>query len=146
MLRIEFSGTSHEIAFKDLIDDVSKLVQIMAWCCPAFNQCLTISMLLYGMSRPQWVELINSLWPGDATWRHRKRSTLAQVMAFISKHLDDVKMPINKTRLKIAVLKWHLGLPGANELKAYITLYAEDTTEVGITVNSLRLSDAYMRQ
>ena len=30
--------------------------------------------------------------------------------------LDDVKIPINKTRLKIAVLKWHLGLPGANEL------------------------------
>ena len=27
--------------------------------------------------------------------------------------LDDVKIPINKTRLKIAVLKWHLGLPGA---------------------------------
>ena len=31
--------------------------------------------------------------------------------------LDDVKIPIDKTRLKIAVLKWHLGLPGANELK-----------------------------
>ena len=30
--------------------------------------------------------------------------------------LDDVKKPINKTRLKIVVLKWHLGLPGANEL------------------------------
>ena len=30
--------------------------------------------------------------------------------------LDDVKIPINKTRLKIAVLKWHPGLPGANEL------------------------------
>ena len=30
--------------------------------------------------------------------------------------LYDVKMPINKTRLKIAILKWHLGLPGANEL------------------------------
>ena len=30
--------------------------------------------------------------------------------------LDDVKIPINKTRLKTAVLKWHPGLPGANEL------------------------------
>ena len=30
--------------------------------------------------------------------------------------LDNVKIPINKTRLKIAVLKWHPGLPGANEL------------------------------
>ena len=27
-----------------------------------------------------------------------------------------MKITINKTRLKIAVLKWHLGLPGANEL------------------------------
>ena len=30
--------------------------------------------------------------------------------------LDDVKIPIHKMKLKIAVLKWHLGLPGANEL------------------------------
>ena len=30
--------------------------------------------------------------------------------------LDDLRIPINKTRLKIAVLIWHLGLPGANEL------------------------------
>ena len=30
--------------------------------------------------------------------------------------LDDVKIPINKTRLKIAVSKWHLGLPWTNEL------------------------------
>ena len=30
--------------------------------------------------------------------------------------LDDVKIPINKMRLKIAVLKWHLGLPGANAI------------------------------
>ena len=29
--------------------------------------------------------------------------------------LGDLKKPINKTRLKIAVLKWHPGLPGANE-------------------------------
>ena len=30
--------------------------------------------------------------------------------------LDDVKIPIDKIRVKIAVLKWHPGLPGANEL------------------------------
>ena len=29
---------------------------------------------------------------------------------------DDVKITINKTRYKIAVLNWHPGLPGANEL------------------------------
>ena len=27
-----------------------------------------------------------------------------------------MKIPIDKTRLKIAVLEWHLGLSGANEL------------------------------
>ena len=30
--------------------------------------------------------------------------------------LDDVKIPTNKTRLEIALLKWHPCLPGANEL------------------------------
>ena len=35
---------------------------------------------------------------------------------------EDVKIPINKTRLKIAVLKWHPGLPGTNELKLQLHL------------------------
>ena len=34
--------------------------------------------------------------------------------------LDNVKVPINKTRLKIAVLKWHPGLPGTNELTSFL--------------------------
>ena len=34
--------------------------------------------------------------------------------------LDYVKIPINKTRLKIAALKWHPGLPGANELNSIL--------------------------
>ena len=82
--------------------------------------------------------LVNSLWPGDATRQHGTRSTLAQVMAWCltapshyltnvdlssvrchgihlrALSLDDVKIPINKTKLKIAVLTWHPGLPGAN--------------------------------
>ena len=84
--------------------------------------------------------LLNSLWPDDAIWRYGTRSTLDQVMAcclmapshyvnqcwlIISEvpllhlralSLDDVKIQINKIRLKIAVLKWHLVIPGANEL------------------------------
>ena len=32
----------------------------------------------------------------------------------------DVKIPINKTIFKIAVLKWHLGLPGASELMPWL--------------------------
>ena len=83
---------------------------------------------------------LNSLWPSDTIWRHKTRSTLAQVMAccltapshylnqcwlssvrshgihLMALSLDDAKIPINKTRLKIAVLKWHLGLPGASQL------------------------------
>ena len=83
---------------------------------------------------------INSLWPEDAIQRHGTRSTLDQVWLVAWRHqantwsnvdlssvrslgihlralsLEDVKIPINKTRLKIAVLNWHPGLPGANEL------------------------------
>ena len=36
------------------------------------------------------------------------------------------KISINKTRLKIAVLKWHLGLPGVNELNS---LWPMDTMD-----------------
>ena len=57
-------------------------------------------------------------------WRHQA-ITWTNVDLFVRSHgihlrglsLDDVKIPINKTRLKIAVLKWHPGLPRANELK-----------------------------
>ena len=88
---------------------------------------------------------INSLWPGDTIWRHGTRSALAQVMACCltapSHYLNQcwliigevpwhssqgiisrqVKIPINKRRLKIAVLKWNLGPPGANELMQCFT-------------------------
>ena len=91
-------------------------------------------------------QILNSLGPSDAIWHQRSSSTLVQVMACclmapshyqclliivclsislsVRSHgihlralsLDDVKIPINKARLKIAVLKWHLGLSEANEL------------------------------
>ena len=68
------------------------------------------------VSRPQCV--LNSLWPNDTIWRQRSGSTLAQVMACCltapSNHLNqcrhiikDLKIPINKTRLKIEFLKSH---------------------------------------
>ena len=57
-------------------------VQVMAWCRQAtsryLGQCWPRPMLPYGVTRPQWV---NSLWPSDATWRHRSGWTLTQVMA-----------------------------------------------------------------
>ena len=51
------------------------------------------------------------MWPSDTIWQQKSGSTLAQ---------DGTKQFISdtnhKTRLRIAVLKWHPGLPGANEL------------------------------
>ena len=61
---------------------------------------------------------------GSGNWRHQSITWTNVDLSSVrslgfhlrASSLDDVKIPINKTRLKIAVLKWHLGLPGANEL------------------------------
>ena len=82
----------------------------------------------------------DSLRPCDAIWRHKSGSTLAQVMAccltapshylnqcwlIISKvqwHSSecnctrDTSAPITNISLKMTYLKFHLNLPGANEL------------------------------
>ena len=106
--------------------------------CPTLKRCITRRCISISLLTGRLIErlVLNSLWPGDAIWRHGTRSTLAQVMVccltapshYLNQcwlslvgslviHLralllDDVMIPINKTRLKIAVLKWHLGLPG----------------------------------
>ena len=58
---------THEIALrwmlKNLTNDISTLVQVMAWCrqAPSYclSQCWPWSMSLYDITRPQWV---NWLW------------------------------------------------------------------------------------
>ena len=44
-------------------EDQSKLVQVMAWCRQATSHCLSQcwprSLLLYGVTRPQWVNMIS---------------------------------------------------------------------------------------
>ena len=49
---------------RDLTDDKSTLVRVMAWCCQAtshyLSQCWPSSMSLYGVTRPQWVNLPDS--------------------------------------------------------------------------------------
>ena len=58
-------------------------------------------------------------------WRHQAITWTNVDLSSLRSHsihlcalsLEDLKKPINKTRLKIAVLKWHPGLPGANVLK-----------------------------
>ena len=46
---------------RDLTDDKSTLVQVMAWCCQVtshyLNQCWPRSPTPYGVTRPQWVNL-----------------------------------------------------------------------------------------
>ena len=59
---------------RDLTDDKSTLVQVMAWCHQAtshyLSQCWPSSMPQYGVTRPQWV---NSLALGRFEWNLDKQ-------------------------------------------------------------------------
>ena len=48
--------------------------------------------------------LLNSLWPNDAIWRHRSRSTLAQVMACC---LTTPSHYLNQCWLIMSEVQWH---------------------------------------
>ena len=48
--------------------------------------------------------LLNSLWPNDAIWRHRSRSTLAQVMAYC---LTAPSHYLNQCWLIFSKVQWH---------------------------------------
>ena len=69
ILVIDCWGISCEIALLwmslDFTDDQSTLVQVMAWCHQAtshyLSQCWPRSLLPYGITRPQWVNM-------DFTW------------------------------------------------------------------------------
>ena len=85
------------------INNMPALVQIMAWRRlgdkPLSEPMMVSSLTDICVMRPQWVKwnggfilkfpfmlviyiyYLNSLWPGDAIWRHGTRSTLTQVMA-----------------------------------------------------------------
>ena len=66
MLGNNFMGTSCETALRwmpwNTFGDKSTLVQVMAWCRQAtshyLNQCWPRSMSSYGVTRPQWVNII----------------------------------------------------------------------------------------
>ena len=63
---IKSFSTSHEITLswmsQNTFGDKSILVLVMAWCCqatsPYLNQCRPRSSMPYGISGPQWVNLI----------------------------------------------------------------------------------------
>ena len=76
-----------------------------------YNGCNYLSMLgltlIHVSKRGPWQiqELsINSLWPGDAIWRHGARSTLAQVMACC---LMAPSHDLNQCWLIIGEVPWH---------------------------------------
>ena len=54
---------------------------------------------------------------GNGTWANVDLSSMRSLGIHLRPlSLDDVKIPINKTGLKIAAFEWQLGLPGANKL------------------------------
>ena len=61
-----------------------------------------------------WLRLWLIAWQHKAiTWTNVDLSSVMSLGIHLrALFLDNVKIPIKKTRLKIAVLKWHLGLPG----------------------------------
>ena len=111
-----------------------------AGLCTNLQNDLTIEMEILE-EREFAISEFNSLWPSDTIWRHRSGSTLAQVMACCltapSHYLNQCWLIINKVQwhssehnytrdtsapkikisLKMTYLKFHLNLPGANELR-----------------------------
>ena len=67
LIGIFTSSMDNALRPRDLTDDKSTLVQVMAWCCQATSHYLTqswpSSMSTYGITRPQWVKdgVLNSL-------------------------------------------------------------------------------------
>ena len=55
---------------QDLMDDMSTLVWVMAWCRQAashyLSKCWPTSLLPYGVTRPQWVKIVYRM--GYVTW------------------------------------------------------------------------------
>ena len=70
ILMVDCCGISCEIALiwmtLDFTDDMSTLVQVMAWCRQAtshyLSQCWPRSLLPYGVTRPEWVKGIYLTW------------------------------------------------------------------------------------
>ena len=98
-------GISHEISpiliSLEFTDDQSTLVQVMAWFHQAtshyLSQCLPISLLLYGVTWPEWVNSFQTYVKDLEHWSRETalmwlsqdltddESTLAQVMAWCHK-------------------------------------------------------------
>ena len=115
-------GISSKIALRwiplDLTDDMSTLVQVMAWCRQAsshyLSQCWSRSQSPYGVTRPQWVNSskrhdafmcwwlasgpwlvrnngLSHIWHQAITWTNADFSTTDLLGTYISEILVDIQ-------------------------------------------------------
>ena len=106
-LVIDCRGLSHEIAFKwlslDLTNDKSTLVQVMAWCHQATShylmQCWPRSTLAYGITRPQWINVMTCE-NDDKTWSPTKKES-AQ---FLPVHTNISIISISKRISRVGIM------------------------------------------
>ena len=158
ILVIDDWGISCEIALtwkpQDLTDDKSTLVQVMAWCRQAtshyLSQCWPSSLSPYGVIRPQWVNCFNFIfdlvvpygittiwhhwlgywhvawWNQAITWTNVPLLSTGTSGTSFSDILNNIQM--------ISLMNMHLIMLSA---KCWQFCWG---------LNSLRPSDAYMRQ
>ena len=93
----------------DFTDDQSALVQVMACCLTApshyLSQCWPRSLLPYGVTRPQWVKLVNGPRESTKIYLHKHNNT---------QH--------NKNRVRILSLKHHLYTKWTNNADTVISI------------------------
>ena len=76
----------------------TNVIYFIAWHRATRPQCVEDRVVLTGYI------IFNSLWPGDAIWRHRTRSTLVQIMACC---LTAPSHYLNQCWLIISEVPWH---------------------------------------
>ena len=95
ILVIDGWGISCEIALiwmsLDLTDDPSTLVEVMAWCRQAtshyLSQCWPRFMSLYGVTRPQWVNMEVNIVSTDDLAPLRTRASVSRVVSKFVSHI-----------------------------------------------------------
>ena len=140
---ISYGWESHQM-FNWVIRATKYWLNIQNWKCQNILHDF-LFFCWYNLININAFEIINSLAPSDAIWWQKSGSTLAQVMACCltaqSHYLnqcwlintkvlwhpralswEDLKIHINKTRMKFEFLKSDPDLPGTNELILYSIL------------------------
>ena len=87
----------------------STSVQVMAWCRQAtshyLSQCWPRSMSPYGVTRPQWVNIINLLAPGR--WGNNLKSIIFNLALAVTLKLKwMVQIYVNEKSTLVQVMAW----------------------------------------